>query len=1608
MLRKTTYKKKRLLSAILATTLIFNLFTWVSAIVPDQNTLLSEWENTATLSLNGWDADTAFSTVSGELTKYSQSMMTGLQASSTPDIGKVLSDYGLFAINLNWVCSNIYYSGGGQSSPTTTASPSPNATSSPQPQSTTAPSANGYSVYTIFGLPPKADGTSPTDSVKATELIDSWGAMATALSDSGLLSTSNDVVNGTIDMSPILNSAQLSSSTLLSEGDIAGETQAIELAANILRYYCDAGILLTLYKECSGELGSVMTLDQLSSGIDNLYGFDPISSLSDTDFQDLVKKYKSELMPYLNVYKDIYVGYTNSLNNCLAPFEYDTYGQLTTMRKVYTDTLTQNISKTTQTIYNYFFDTSGITNPNGSTGVGQIDTSGGVLSLISNARLSNGSVIVDGDPALTDIGFVILAAGAVYDPFSSIAGEEGYMETINSFLTTDEQKEDVKEILQTALNMKKPLYVTDGSRSSWAESDDLESIDIADYRLAFLSDLLQITEEKTRAYAVIKGQMSSSNVDSSSWVYSNQSTAGQTSSSITVSDPNATGQTASGTSSVYSSSTIGSASITASGEQMTAPIMISSGRAETIAPWNTMSSGFAASVGGLTSMIVHNAAVDAKDNKHLASADREMLFLNGLGDIVLSDGTIVLPAIANPLLYYYGDDYSGKTDEEYIELFSSSTADYQGYYPYTAAFMNHYPVAHISTEGELSITADSDIDKFVLLVEESRLYCKRIKSIGEDNIATLTQTGGVLSAPIYGCSFRATSNPDEAYSILNIGLGSQGLEWQNMVIGWIPYHKYSIDERSFSLMITKGSALNGDGISFYPAIYNDDLSSYISVSAPLTTSAMRFISTSNAGTGSMQSTDKFRVDHYIVSLVAEGLMGTQYADTMIKNLQISYDELVADQGNRFLSFMTQIADSAISTLGTIDGVLGIKGPYDNVFFNLIVGFVQQFYLLIAVALLIIVAAKFIRGHYNIIYVTFIGILCIAGFEVYANWMPVFIPQVYNFVVNDTLENVAWSTVAYKSEAYSDTYRDSDKKDPTSGALKPYTATITLYQMTNAEIEIVAGRTGVDIEELKSGQAVYLDSNAGIFVQGNQIKMSLDKLWVNNSMRGLYQSQWDTIASDVRNSSYFIEPVTTTTNTNPYTIQLTNPYVSLESYYMPYNQIERAFMTNLNTFSSIFRIQRNTYSYDNGEFYKDAFLVSTFVRSGIFTAPGDDEVLRENIVVDSVTGNLSATPEDIIALCNEHFYPQDDWLNLRSVFRDMGPEARASLWGNRMYEKGWYKLDTTKTDGSWVMTEKGEDEITDLILYINNHTKEFVIKELQQIKFCSDENAIKIISLYATTCFTGRLSDIGYWLYPNYINASDIELSDVLYGSMTTVEDKNFAYDGTITNTVAANLGVFGVIFVLLIAIFSAIFIFVITYLIPLLYCAFGGIFIYKLINNKEGVALVKGYAKVTLSTAILYIIYSLGIQLVKIGGYNWYGYLGCLIIIFLCCYFLFWVCLSVVQDFDNLGNSVIASNLLKGLNSITRGAAMKLYSQAVHFQNNVRFVANPSGAAGYGRHYNIDERDYVYARRSNPYTAYSRNVYDDSEYYGYQNYQNTYGPRRPFRFFRNRSRDDMT
>lgn len=1295
---------------------------------------------------------------------------------------------------------------------------------------------------------------------------------------------------------------------------------------------------------------------------------------------------RKELAPYASLYSQIFTKSYGVYLSLLPKTETQAVNNETVDIKGYTradkykDFVSDEFDAKARTICTWLSSDNGqtgdVSQNQANDGVNYVDLSKGVLPALANAEIIGGEVkVTEGENLeLTALGYYVLAAGVIYDPFVSRAGNDDFIAVLKDFLNEADKTDELVRILQVAVNTKKPLYVTDGSFSDWVKLDGTKAIDVANYREARLADLLDIDTRTIRAYVCMSGKMTPSQIDSSTLDYVRTGQGTSSYSEDTATNPDSSGTASTGISSNATGDieldtkqgyvTAGATQITASSDQVTAPVLYTTGNNYGVFSKNKSGgSSLPGLIAGMTSTILVNASKDCRDNQHIQSAETEMVFVNGLGDIVLADGTIILPAIANPALFVYtpeeGSSVTTPTQEtpETTETTGGSAfINYKyGYYPYTASVLNHYPGASYDGPDKVVVSNPNDSGKYILSWIEgdtssgsNGFEATMIKSTGQKQVDVM-DVATVPTVWVASDSFSVREEPSDTVNLLPFIKMPQSI-WRTA--GNFAYNlgAYKENKNTFAQRWLQAFAggRNVNREQYFPIISPeaDLLDSWLQQAAPLVTSAVRYVSTRDAS-NVLSSSGKFRVSAYITDFVAQGMMGTQYSEQMVKNNQLSYEELVNNQYGRFTRMVKDFVSEVINTIGHIDGVLAIKDGYGNGFFNTVMGFVQEFYLVIAVVLLIIVATKFIRGRFSFFYVVAIGCLTFAAFNVYAVWMPTAVPAVYNFFVNDIVEEVTWNTVATTAEKYADTYKDSNNRSMASGDERAYTATITLYKMTQAEMEQVAEHANIDVRTLRKGEVLWLDRTGGIFVQGDQIKQSVDSLLANNTMRGLYKSQWDIVnAGEV--SADDLEPVMFDTSDNPYILKLTEPYVSLETYYTPFSHFERAFLINLNNFASIFRVERNYYQYPGG-LYKDAFLFNAYTDSGIFTAPGNDDVLKLSVMQSEILGSDMATPDDIVTLCHQNMDPMEDWLNLRAVFYDPNETFRASLWGKTMQRQDYY-------GGDWTMTVKQEEKVSDLIYYINEQTKQFIIKNQDQLNFLSDENAIKLVTLYATTCFTHRVSSFGYWLYPNYVNSCDIELVDVLYGAMTTYRDRNAALDGDLLNTVVLNLGVVGALLILIITVVSTIFVFILTYLVPVLYAMFGVILVYKLVNNEQGTGLVKGYVKVTLVSTLLYMAFSFSLRLVKFGGYQWYGYLMSAILAVLCLYFLFFVVLSVITNPLELGNDVLMRNLFGALDRLTGGRLGRLTSNHLTINSRRTVGAGFGGMRGFMHGDSVDDR----------------------------------------------------
>ena len=124
--------------------------------------------------------------------------------------------------------------------------------------------------------------------------------------------------------------------------------------------------------------------------------------------------------------------------------------------------------------------------------------------------------------------------------------------------------------------------------------------------------------------------------------------------------------------------------------------------------------------------------------------------------------------------------------------------------------------------------------------------------------------------------------------------------------------------------------------------------------------------------------------------------------------------------------------------------------------------------------------------------------------------------------------------------------------------------------------------GGDESELIGGKIKVVNQNAGIFAEGDSIKVSTSKLFStlkirkhNGADKGYYRLKaYKTVSNNV-------------------------------DYYTPFYQFTDEFIQELNQMNKIYDISKNVITYSNGVM-KENFMVYSFINSPIFLTPGEYE------------------------------------------------------------------------------------------------------------------------------------------------------------------------------------------------------------------------------------------------------------------------------------------------------------------------------------------------------------------------------------------------------------------
>ena len=798
----------------------------------------------------------------------------------------------------------------------------------------------------------------------------------------------------------------------------------------------------------------------------------------------------------------------------------------------------------------------------------------------------------------------------------------------------------------------------------------------------------------------------------------------------------------------------------------------------------------------LQNIIKSTVNLDSIENK-----GSRYLYVNMFGDIVTDDNLVILPGVANPLIY------------------NSQTA----YNPYTVAFMNSYP--NIANRGlYFQVTSDNAIGKYVLMAQNT----EEDISSAQLSWALITSNSDVAGTNLYPASFMNDTffvNGVEERTILS---------GQRCIFG--AYSAWEKSNLSNYNVVMQSNTLVVNDILLFPYSVNEDINYEVAGAiARNTYDYIAYDRLQGVYSNTLTLNNNYLIHNYVIS----GAFGNKNPKGYSDAKALEYEQLPSMKFEQFTKQTISLSGKLINQLSGVDGVLGMDSSYEDPILGKFLRFAKENFIFLAIIILLILVISFIKYHRDLFEIIVLCALSMGAFALFVFVIPVYMPACFNFLVDYTSEETAFKVLGMNTDRASidETYLLQVDED---GNYKYNSASLTLYKVGTKDLDSFYSASKTTMENVTCGNVDIINQEAGIFIEGDSIKVNTDILFDNLPITGSYTTA---------NGSYCWQ------------IKATKTVSNNVDYYVPYYYFVDNYINKLNLLAQIYELPRTTTVYATGE-SKDNYLVYAYTHSPVFVTPGEYGVVLQEDAKTTMVDYESYVEEakELEMQLNAGFGNNADWLGVADVFINLSEEDKGTLWAQTMQQNGYY-------DENW---NPDVEMINTLILYINNQTRNFVYSIDESIGNLSDETMIKLISLRATIAFTQEVSQFGTWLYPFSLDYAEITLGDILNATFASDYQKYVAMDMNIAEYIGYEHGWFVLILFDLLVILMFILTHIMNIMIPVLYLLFLGIIFVRFISLGDIKIPLRGYTKVSLSLFILYTIYNLTFYLLaKVNGVAW-------------------------------------------------------------------------------------------------------------------------------------------
>ena len=1042
----------------------------------------------------------------------------------------------------------------------------------------------------------------------------------------------------------------------------------------------------------------------------------------------------------------------------------------------------------------------------------------------------------DPGPAAKDDFLAMFAASAVYVPFVSHIGDKDYVESFKALFndSADQLKDDDEkvrfkgnslgpiDILSSVQNLRKPLYYYDdlkalGANTVYGHStEDVKGV----ATLLTVGDLIKTIESKGELAAItINGVMSK---DGDSWSFYNYSlntdggieTEGakdNTDTSSTSSTPKYTGNGAPILNKIHADKTV------------------NGGQSNTRVLFEMTFDHENPGVGLMTGLLMHNIYNDTILKSRFKERANEAVYVDAIGNLVLNDGLVVLPASANPTYWAMPDE----SDDEEGDVSSSWT-----YNPYTVAFMDTYPAIYQGGTAASSVNEKKDKKKYVLSSFKD-VDTGWVSSSLKEGVAAMPLKKGFSkdytisrTADIYR-NFKLEGSGELVTDKIKELEGSVGVDSEDEFIS----HSIWVIDEPKPLQFKSISTPDGDSLFPYiktsvtdplgqlsPNVETENFKSGILIAKNMYAYIIGEVeedkqnvtaANGKSAGGSNQSSlrEGFLFNNVTMPVLTGMSNPTEFDKTNAKSdlLSAGGDANVAEKW--IINFSKWLTASVSKSVN----ILGIANSDDVSLLKVLYGVFIDYGYYIAFLLLIVLIVIFLRQG-DFLAAAMKGGIIVGLLFVTLFLIPLIIPSLVGLTSNELSKNTVLNGLMSKLEMSEDVNNAQSAGE--SGL------SVKLYNLSPGQAKEINTQYNSDETNYLTNK-FPINNNVGMFVEGTEVRLDLYSFWrfdpliiatedsvtnPNTEVAGRPQ----VYHSDHSKSDFVVE-------NDAFKEDMDNNN-DVVDYYMPYNLLQNGFMKTINTYLQYYDPPQSVVKYPDG-FTKSSYVVNSYMKSLAFLAaePSIAELISQAESDEEYAHRGLSEAE--VSLVNQKFYPYGDIMNLQSwvdsEIVDLPSTYANSLWTHAMDQAGYYNPDT------------GAQKRAQLANRVNRKAYDVIMQMGESKGLVSDETMIKLVALYATFEFNKEISYITKNIYPRTPSVNEFSASDILTSTILGQSRQFLFYDTSIVTNVYGEHGIIGLAAVDLALIALALYSIFLSWVIPVLIVGLLLYSIYLIFTNKN-------------------------------------------------------------------------------------------------------------------------------------------------------------------------------